>query len=131
MISVATEVDSIWVCTALSDADRRAAAEAPGARLDRTHDLGGMRVQMLDIPEQTFKGAYNGVANSTLWFVQHMLYDIPNKPSFGSEFRRLWEDYSAYNNAFAEALVGSAAENARVARSEERRVGKEGRLRMA
>src|SRR5699024_4320863 len=115
MISVATEVDSIWVCTALSDADRRAAAEAPGARLDRTHDLEGMRVQMLDIPEQTFKGAYNGVANSTLWFVQHMLYDIPNKPSFGSEFRRLWEDYSAYNNAFAEALVSSAAENAPVA----------------
>ncbi|HIY40094.1 MAG TPA: trehalose-6-phosphate synthase [Candidatus Nocardiopsis merdipullorum] len=115
MISVATEVDSIWVCTALSDADRRAAAEAPGARLDRTHDLDGMRVQMLDIPEQTFKGAYNGVANSTLWFVQHMLYDIPNKPSFGSKFRRLWEDYSAYNNAFAEALVSSAAENARVA----------------
>ena len=86
MISVATEVDSIWVCTALSDADRRAAAEAPGARLDRTHDLGGMRVQMLDIPEQTFKGAYNGVANSTLWFVQHMLYDIPNKPSFARSF---------------------------------------------
>src|SRR5690625_1767406 len=69
MISVATEVDSIWVCTALSDADRRAAAEAPGAGLDRIQDLEGMRVQMLDIPEQIFKGAYNGVANSTLWLV--------------------------------------------------------------
>lgn len=115
MISVATEIDSIWVCAALSEADRSAAAEAPGARLDRTHDMGGMRVHMLDIPERTFAGAYNGVANSTLWFVQHMLYDIPNKPSFGSEFRRLWEDYSAYNNAFAEALVSNAADNARVA----------------
>ena len=115
MISVATEIDSIWVCAALSDADRRAAAEAPGARLDRTHDLGGMRVHMLDIPRETFEGAYTGVANSALWFVQHMLYDTPNKPSFGSHFRKLWEDYTAYNNAFAEALVAGAAEGARVA----------------
>lgn len=115
MMSVASEVDSIWVCAALSDDDRRAAAEAPGARLDRTHDLGGMRVHMLDIPERTFAGAYTGIANSTLWFLQHMLYDLPNKPSFGSEFARLWEDYAAYNTAFAEALVSGAAEGARVA----------------
>ena len=115
MISVATEIDSIWVCAAMSDADRRAASEAPGARLDRTHDLGGMRVHMLDIPRETFEGAYTGVANSALWFVQHMLYDTPNKPSFGSHFRGLWEDYTAYNNAFAEALVAGAAEGARVA----------------
>ncbi len=115
MISVANEIDSIWVCAALSDADRRAAAEAPEARLDRAHDLDGMRVHMLDIPRRTFEGAYTGVANSTLWFVQHMLYDIPNKPSFGSHFRRMWEDYTAYNNAFAEALVTGAADGARVA----------------
>lgn len=115
MISVATEIDSIWVCAALSDADRRAAEEAPDSRLDKTYDLDGMRVHMLDIPERTFQGAYTGVANSTLWFVQHLLYDIPNKPSFGSGFRRQWEDYTAYNNAFAEALVTGAADNARVA----------------
>ncbi|GHC98126.1 trehalose-6-phosphate synthase [Nocardiopsis terrae] len=115
MISVATEIDSLWVCAALSDTDRRAAAEAPEARLDKAHDLDGMRVHMLDIPEDTLAGAYTGVANSTLWFVQHMLYDTPNKPSFGSEFRELWEDYTAYNDAFAEALVSGAADNARVA----------------
>jgi trehalose 6-phosphate synthase len=115
MISVATEIDGLWVCAALSDADRRAADEAPEARLDRVHDLDGMRVHMLDIPRRTFEGAYTGVANSTLWFVQHMLYDVPNKPSFGSHFRRLWEDYTAYNNAFAEALVSGAADGARVA----------------
>ncbi|CAL9520749.1 Validamine 7-phosphate valienyltransferase [Nocardiopsis dassonvillei] len=115
MISVATEVDGIWVCAALSEADRRAAAEAPGARLDLRHDLDGMRVHMLDIPEETFQGAYTGVANSTLWFLQHMMYDTPNKPSFGSGFRRRWENYTAYNNAFAEALVTGAADGARVA----------------
>ncbi|WP_017585668.1 alpha,alpha-trehalose-phosphate synthase (UDP-forming) [Nocardiopsis ganjiahuensis] len=115
MISVATEIDSLWVCAALSEADRRAASEAPGARLDSAYDLDGMRVHMLDIPETTFAGAYTGVANSTLWFVQHMLYDTPNKPSFGSEFQGLWEDYTAYNNAFAEAIVSGSADNALVA----------------
>lgn len=115
MSSVATEIDSIWVCAALSDADRRAAAQAPRSRLDLAHDLEGMRVHMLDIPKATFDGAYTGVANSTLWFVQHMLYDTPNKPSFGSRFQQLWEDYTAYNDAFAEALVTGAAEGARVA----------------
>ncbi|MEV2274482.1 trehalose-6-phosphate synthase [Nocardiopsis sp. NPDC049922] len=115
MISVASEIDGLWVCAALSPADRRAAAEAPGARLDRSHDLDGMRVHMLDIPEDTFAGAYTGIANSTLWFTQHMLYDTPDKPSFGSGFHRRWADYVAYNNAFAEALVAGAADNARVA----------------
>lgn len=115
MSSVATEIDALWVCAGLSDADRRAASEAPEARLDRKHDLDGMRVHMLDIPEETLTGAYTEVANSILWFVQHMMYDTPNKPSFGSDFRKRWEDYSAYNNAFAEALVSGAADNARVA----------------
>ena len=115
MSSVATEIDALWVCAALSDVDRRAAAEAPQARLDQIYDLDGMRVHMLDIAEETLSGAYTGVANSALWFVQHMLYDTPNKPSFGSEFREQWEDYRAYNDAFAEALVSGAAEGSRVA----------------
>ncbi len=32
---------------------------------------------MLDIPPDTFAAAYNAVANSTLWFVHHMLYELP------------------------------------------------------
>ncbi|MET9794592.1 alpha,alpha-trehalose-phosphate synthase (UDP-forming) [Nocardiopsis alba] len=115
MISVATGIDSLWVCAALSDSDRRAAGEAPGARLDRTHDLGGMSVHMLDIPEDVLTGAYTDVSNSTLWFVQHMMYDTPNKPSFGSRFREQWGHYRAYNEAFADALVAGAAVGARVA----------------
>ena len=63
---------------------------------------------MLDIPPATFRRAHNAVANSTLWFVHHMLYDTPNLPRFGSEFEREWESYRAYNRAFAEALADEA-----------------------
>jgi trehalose 6-phosphate synthase len=63
---------------------------------------------MLDIPQDTFHRAYNNVANSTLWFVHHMLFDTPYQPVFGREFRRDWESYLAYNQAFADALADEA-----------------------
>ena len=59
---------------------------------------------MLDIAPDIFDRAYNRVANSTLWFLLHQLFDTPNQPRFGREFRRDWEAYLAYNEAFADAL---------------------------
>ncbi|RSM94033.1 trehalose-6-phosphate synthase [Nonomuraea sp. WAC 01424] len=110
---VAKEHGVLWVCAALSDGDRSAVRLAPGGRLDRTgYDTGALR--MLDIPAATFHRAYNAVANSTLWFVNHLLYDIPNSPCFGTKFRREWESYRDYNGAFALALAEEAGHGARV-----------------
>ncbi len=105
-----------WICAALSDADRAVAArlDATAARLDATAGAGRAReeasipVRMLDIPPDIFDRAYNNVANSTLWFVHHMLFDTPNQPQFGHEFRRDWASYLAYNEAFADALAREA-----------------------
>ncbi len=114
--SVAAEIETLWVCAALSDADRKATAAAPEGRLDKAgYDVGGASVRMLDIPPEVFANAYNSVANSTLWFVHHMLYDTPNKPAFGTRFRGEWADYRTYNSAFAEALLTGADEGAKVA----------------
>jgi trehalose 6-phosphate synthase len=63
---------------------------------------------MLDIAPDIFDRAYNRVANSALWFLLHQLFDTPNQPRFGREFRRDWESYLAYNAAFADALTGEA-----------------------
>ena len=93
-----------WVCAALSDADRAVAR----ARRTAERREPASPVRMLDIPPDIFDRAYNGVANSTLWFVHHMLYDTPNQPRFGAEFRRDWESYLAYNEAFADALAQEA-----------------------
>ncbi len=104
----------VWVCAALSDADREAARRAPGGRLDfGGHDTDGQAVLMLDIDPQTFHRAYNAVANSTLWFVHHLLYATPVTPSFDAGFRREWNSYAAYNRSFAEALAGDAAPGAK------------------
>jgi len=106
--SVAAEEDLLWVCAALDDADRAAARAAPGGLLDLDGTPGGSGVRLLDIPRATFDAAYNAVANSTLWFVSHLLYDTPNQPSFGTAFRRDWESFRAYNAAFAGALAAAA-----------------------
>jgi trehalose 6-phosphate synthase len=116
LASVASETDVIWVCAALSEADRTAVRLAPDGRLDHAgYDIGGASVRMLDIPEATFQRAYNAVANSTLWFVHHLLYDTPNVPFFDARSRRDWQSYEAYNAAFADALGHDAAPGAKVA----------------
>ncbi len=107
--AVADEGDMLWVCAALSDADRAAAQAAPGGLLDPDQAGAGHAVRMLDIPPDTFNRAYNAVANSTLWFVHHMLYDTPNRPSFGPGFARDWEAFRTYNQMFAAALASAAA----------------------
>jgi trehalose 6-phosphate synthase len=107
--SVAGQADVLWVCAALSDGDRAAARDAPDGLLSLDGAAGGSTVRMLDIQPAIFHRAYNAVANSTLWFVHHMLYDTPNQPHFGLAFRREWESFRAYNSAFADALAAAAA----------------------
>jgi trehalose 6-phosphate synthase len=101
--SVAAEAEVTWICAALSDADRAAAR-----RPDRGEDQSGLPVRMLDIAPEVFYRAYNNVANSTLWFLHHLLFDLPNQPQFGPEFQRDWAAYQAYNETFADALAAEA-----------------------
>jgi trehalose 6-phosphate synthase len=104
--AVADESDMLWVCAALSDGDRAAVRAANGGLLNP--DDTSAPVRMLDIPPEVFQRAYNGVANSTLWFVHHMLYDTPRKPIFGPGFAADWEAFVRYNEMFAAALAEAA-----------------------
>ncbi len=106
--AVADESDMLWVCAALSPGDRAAARAAPGGMIDPGQAGDGASVRMLDIPQAMFQRAYNAVANSTLWFVHHMLYDTPNRPSFGPSFGREWDAFRSYNEMFAVALADAA-----------------------
>src|SRR5215468_1638220 len=106
--TVADDPSVLWVCAALSDADRAAARQAPGGMLSPEQAGTGVAVKMLDIPPSVFHRAYNGIANSTLWFIHHLLYDTPNRPLFGLAFRREWESFRTYSAAFADALAEGA-----------------------
>ncbi|WP_046778674.1 alpha,alpha-trehalose-phosphate synthase (UDP-forming) [Streptomyces yangpuensis] len=102
--ALAEQPGALWVCAALSDADREAVRR----------DVSEPGVRMLDIDPTMYDDAYNGIANSVLWFTHHHLYDVPREPVFDAEFRRRWGSYVAYNEAFARALAEEAAEGAHV-----------------
>lgn len=102
--AIGPDAGALWVCSALSDGDREAVRRG----------VGEDGVRMLAIPADVHADAYNGIANSVLWFVHHMLYQTPLEPVFDAEFRRQWASYEAYNRAFAEALAQEAAEGAAV-----------------
>jgi trehalose 6-phosphate synthase len=102
--AIGSDADALWVCSALSDGDREAVRRG----------VGEAGVRMLDIAADVHADAYNGIANSVLWFVHHMLYQTPLEPVFDAEFRRQWTSYETYNRAFAEALAQEAAHGASV-----------------
>lgn len=102
----------LWVCAALGEGDREAVRRF-GTRLD-PGATGGQAVRMLDIPPATFHAAYNGIANSVLWFVHHLLYQTPLEPVFDAAFEERWAAYEAYNAAFADAVAEEAGQGAAV-----------------
>ncbi|WP_406168322.1 trehalose-6-phosphate synthase [Streptomyces canus] len=102
--AIGPEAGALWVCSALSDGDREAVRQG----------VGEDGVRMLAIPADVHADAYNGIANSVLWFVHHLLYQTPLEPAFDAEFRRQWGSYETYNRAFAEALAEEAGEGAAV-----------------
>jgi trehalose 6-phosphate synthase len=105
---------TLWVCAALGDTDREVAADAPDGRLDLAgYDTGGA-VQMLPIDATTFAGAYNAIANTTLWYLHHHLVDPLQPLIFDAVWRRDWTSYVAYNEAFADAISAESADDARV-----------------
>ncbi|WP_369260329.1 trehalose-6-phosphate synthase [Streptomyces sp. R35] len=100
--AIGPDAGALWVCSALGDGDREAVRRG----------VGEDGVRMLDIDATVHTDAYNGIANSVLWFVHHMLYQTPLEPVFDAEFRRQWGSYKAYNRAFAEALAEEADQGA-------------------
>ncbi|NMI59203.1 MULTISPECIES: trehalose-6-phosphate synthase [unclassified Streptomyces] len=100
--AIGPDAGALWVCSALGDGDREAVRRG----------IAEDGVRMLDIDADVHADAYNGIANSVLWFVHHMLYQTPLEPVFDAKFRRQWASYEAYNRAFAEALAAEAARGA-------------------
>jgi trehalose 6-phosphate synthase len=43
------------------------------------------------------------VANRTIWFLHHYLFDVPRHPRFDRGFRVAWQHYEGVNQAFATA----------------------------
>jgi trehalose 6-phosphate synthase len=103
LLSGAAGANGAWIAAALSDTDRAAvragAVHAPGVEL-----------RLLDLDVSTFRLAYEVVANGTLWFLYHGLFDLVRRPRFDGRWREAWEAYEAVNVAFADATAQLAGD---------------------
>ncbi len=97
--------DTVWIAAALTDGDRRAAT-------DGVIEAEGLRVRLLAIDPDDFRAAYDVVANATLWFCHHGLFDLARRPRIDRSWRQAWAAYRRVNDAFAEAVAATAPEGA-------------------
>jgi trehalose 6-phosphate synthase len=96
-----------WVAGAISEADREAAASG-------IVEAEGFRLRSLVIDPDDYRQFYDVVANATLWFLHHDLFDLPRRPRFDRHWRRAWDTFCAVNEAFGQAVADEAPEGGTV-----------------
>jgi len=99
------DTDTQWYAAALSEGDRRAGAAG-------TIDAAGFKMRIVDIDRETLDGAYNTIANGTLWYLYHGLHDRSREPVINIDWYDAWSAFRRYNGKFAEALIEGAPKNA-------------------
>jgi trehalose 6-phosphate synthase len=96
-----------WASVTMGAADREAVAQG------RMHE-DGLDLVPVVIDDETYRQAYDVVANTTLWYCHHHLFDLPHRPRFDRYWRTAWEGYRAYNRAMADVIVARAGRGAAV-----------------
>ena len=97
--------DTKWMAAGLTDGDRRAAESG-------TIDAQGFKVRTLDIDPDDLELAYNVIANETIWYIYHDLYDRTREPVIDSQWYDGWAAFRRYNQRFADAIIDEAEPNA-------------------
>ena len=74
----------------------------------------GFRVRPVMIDPADYRAYYDVVANQTLWFCLHGLWDLPRRPRFDRHWWAAWERFQRVNEQFAAAASDAAAHGATV-----------------
>jgi trehalose 6-phosphate synthase len=98
---------ALWLAAATSDDDRE------GARQGEVTS-GGFRFVPVIIEPPDYSAYYDVVANQTLWFCLHGLWDRPRRPRFDRHWWEAWERFKAVNDSFAAAADAAAEQGATV-----------------
>ncbi len=92
-----------WASVTMGAADREAVAR--GLMYED-----GLDLLPVVVDDETYRQAYDVVANTTLWYCHHHLFDLPHRPRFDRHWRVAWEGYRAYNRAMADVVVARAGQ---------------------
>ncbi len=95
--------DTTWASVTMGAADREAVARGLMAE-------DGLDLVPVVVDDDTYRQAYDVVANTTLWYVHHHLFDLPHRPRFDRHWRAAWEGFRTYNRAVADVVAARAGE---------------------
>ncbi len=107
LLATAQIVPMTWVAAAMTDGDRRTAADADGGLIRCEGDLS---VKFVTVPSSIYQRHYYVFCNPLLWFIQHFMWNTPRTPNIGRAVYEAWESgYIPVNQAIADAIAGEAA----------------------
>ena len=98
---------ALWVASASAADDVEAARSG-------LLDAEGFHTRAVEIDVPTYRAYYDVVANQTLWFCIHGLWDLPRRPRFDRHWSAAWKAFRDVNERFASVAVECAAEGATV-----------------
>jgi trehalose 6-phosphate synthase len=99
--------DITWIAAAHDEGDRaaiRAHAVEPACRAV------GIELQLLALDPDLYRLANDVVANQTLWFLHHGLFDLVRHPHFDARFREAWDAFVVVSSRFADTVAETAPE---------------------
>lgn len=96
---------ALWVA-ALSGGD-----DVAGARAGLL-DAEGFHMRAVEVEPSVYRAYYDVIANQTLWFLMHGLWDLPRRPRFDRYWMSAWSDFRSVNARFASEAASCAAEGA-------------------
>jgi len=99
----------LWVASAFTEADRLYASAGAVATGQDT-----LKLRMVAVTPEIGRAAYDVIANGTLWFLHHGLFDHARRPCFDRVWHEAWEGYCQFNEAIADAVAEQAATGATV-----------------
>ncbi len=98
---------ALWLASAVSDTDRAAATAG-------IVEAEGFRLRSLVTDPDEYHRYYDVVANGTLWFLHHGLWDLARRPVFDRQWWDAWDAYVRVNHQFAMVIVDELAEGGTV-----------------
>jgi trehalose 6-phosphate synthase len=96
----------LWIASAMSQEDR---AQVARGRLAEAAGEAHHYLRYLSFDPDTYDAFYNGISNRVLWFLHHLLWNIPRSPRFDRATWHAWDAYVQINRAFAQAMAEEGA----------------------
>jgi trehalose 6-phosphate synthase len=87
---------------------------AAGTSTERPATAGGIRFLPVAVGRDQYAAYYDVIANQTLWFCLHGLWDLPRHPRFDRSWWNAWESFKAVSELFVVAADEASSPGATV-----------------